>query len=199
MREGTMATLRAVAGLPHRHPFAIAGVCLGILVAIVLGAGINNVQERIDVVHTETTKLVQAANVCTQKSLSSPRLSRECADRLRTALLNCRRYPGCRQALLAVYGAPVRPQSQPVGAQGEQVNTAASPNEVHKGGGSRSPGHSHPGQKPGGAKPPPPAPSSPPEPETPEQPGHSGKGRSGENGVDACVELAVSACVKVTP
>lgn len=208
MQEGVRATLHATAGLPRRHPFAISGAALG-LALILLFAGLFDVSNRVDVIHKDTTKLVHAANVCGNRSLSHPRRSRECANRLRNALLNCRRYSSCRSALLRTGEIASRHRKTVPG----RSEVRASPTPSLEGGGSQQPVRTHAGQKPSPApvgghahpKESSPAPSEPkgtveslPSAPSPTPlPGNSGGGASSEHGVKQCVDVAVSACVKL--
>lgn len=136
MHQGTKATLHAAATFPKRHPFLISGVCIALLF-IFLGAGIVDVKEQVKVINQQTRTLTSEASVCNKRSLHSARLSSECAERLRLALMNCRLQERCRQAWLKV---KVPPPAHREGVSAE-------------GGGSQSPGVSHPGQQPGGGRP----------------------------------------------
>lgn len=77
------------------------------------------------------------------------------------------------------------------------------PSTAHQQPGPRNGGHADAPKAPKKRQPPPPAPApvsppppAPPAPTPPPEPGNSGNGASAEHGLDVCVELAASACVK---
>jgi hypothetical protein len=179
----------------------IAGIMLlgagGILLTLL---NQESTQHQVDVLKPQVTKIVRAANTCDANALTHKRASRDCATQMRIALVVCRRHPKCQAAFLATLQLPPR---------------------VSRGGGAQNP--SNPGQQPGPGpepghsghvhhaaqpkKPPKkhlpksvptlPAPAPPELPATPPAPGNSGNTPGGEHGVKACVDVAVSACVKV--
>jgi hypothetical protein len=165
----------------------------------------ESTQHQVDVLKPQVTKIVRAGNICDPASLTDHKRSKDCATLLRIALINCRRHPGCRVAFLATLRPPLRPSR---GGGTQNPSPAGQP----PGPGSH-PGHSgHTPPQPPAEKPPKeqlpppapppapaPAPPAPPEPPVSSSPGNSGNTPGAGKGVKACVEIAVSACVKVGP
>ncbi len=117
-REGPREVLVAVADLPHRHPFAIGGALVGLVVAYLFAAQIST-QNQVDVLRPQVTEIVRAASACSGDTLNDRRASNACSARLRVALLNCRQHPSCRAAFLANLRPPTKgtPQIRRSGLQ----------------------------------------------------------------------------------
>lgn len=185
-KHGPKALYVSLADFPHRHPLAISGFAGGLALVLVLFApgGLVEQHEQINVQRTEITKI---ANLCGKKSLRpGANDSRVCAQRLRIALLNCRRYAACLNALAStsafvpsfpkgvVAGSGSIPSGQPGGRapppSSEQPVAGHTEHHSQGGGGKPSPSPSQP-------------PTSTPQPPPEEAPGHSGEapGHTGEN------------------
>lgn len=214
MSKGARATLHSAARLPRRHPFAIAGGAMA-LALILLGAGLLDTRDQINIQRNKITKVIQSASVCNEESLKRKKRSAECAERLRIALVNCRFHPTCQRAWTEV---ALKPPSE----HQKQANPPSTGEGiVAQGGDSQPPGH-EPGQQPGGGSPPNktpgknppkkapqpqpgpsapvPAPSPAPEPEPePSKPGNGNGGESSQGkglGVELCVSNPLlPACV----
>lgn len=153
----------------------------------------NHFQEQVDVLRPQVTRIVRRVNACTKTALTQPARSRECARQLKIAFKSCSMYPACRAAVLS---AVLSPASPPKGVVHQNPSHA---------GQQPKPG-SHPGSRHSSSQPPPsatePAPASVPSTPAPVPsplPGNSGSAPAPDMGVKACVELAVSACVKAAP
>ena len=182
---------------PVEQWIAERSIRIFIAVAVVMVAGAlftlklvveqSEVQKQVDVLRPQVTRIVHAASVCNARALERKGASEACAGRLRIALVNCRSHPSCRTALLAALHPPVVPKGVAPSNPSTTGSQPAPPaGGAHKGGtgkGTKRPPKSS--QPPAQAEPaPPPADTTP--------------GNSPENGhgVKACVDLAVSACVK---
>lgn len=184
-------------------------------VLIVIGAGAvfwnyqkqGATQRQVDVLKPQVTQIVKAAATCDAKSLHDRGQSKICAERIRIGLLNCRRVPVCRAALLAAIAGPppARLDAHP-----------ALPNRPpsSSGGGDAFQPSSHGHQPPGPAQGPSPSPSPSPAPapvpapspsRVPESPGNGAQGSPGGGsssgpGVEVCaLERCVGAEVDLNP
>lgn len=70
----------------------------------------NKAASEVTLLKPQVTRVVRAASVCSLDAARRSQESRECAMRMRIALINCRRYSRCRAALLSAitYQLPVR-------------------------------------------------------------------------------------------
>jgi hypothetical protein len=121
---------------------------------IVLGAGAvlwvfqrqGDTQRQVDVLKPQVTKIVRAAKVCSLDAARKSQESRDCALRLRVALVNCRQYPRCRAALLAILTYP--PPARSTSTTSPSSTTATTTAPAEKGGATQQPsdnGHQQPG------------------------------------------------------
>ncbi|HXR30816.1 MAG TPA: hypothetical protein VN752_06715 [Solirubrobacterales bacterium] len=75
------------------------------VVKIFLASG--ETAREVDVLKPQVTKVIRAASVCSLDATRRSQESRECAMRMRIALINCRRYSRCRAALLSAITYPL--------------------------------------------------------------------------------------------
>lgn len=188
-------------------------VALAVLIALGAGAVFYTyskqgaTQRQVDVLQPQVTQIVKAAATCDEKSLHHRGQSKLCAERIRIGLLNCRRVPSCRAALLAAIAGPPphRIDAQPAlptkGSSSSGGGDAFQPSNH---------GHQHPGPAPGPSPSPSPspapAPSPAPSPSPPaESPGNGAQGSPGGGsssgaGVEVCaLERCVGAEVDLNP
>lgn len=93
-----------------------APIFVTIAVLIVIGAGVtfwiwhaqDDTQDQVNVLRPQVTRINKA--VCDRRSLEREDRAAACAQRIRIGLINCRRAPRCRAALLAAitYPSPAR-------------------------------------------------------------------------------------------
>jgi len=87
-------------------------VCLALLIVLAAIAVFYTFQQageakrQVDVLRPQVTRVVKGAVVCSLDASRGSQESRRCALRLRVALVNCRRYPRCREALLLAIASP---------------------------------------------------------------------------------------------
>ncbi len=145
-------------------------------------------QSQVDALRPQVTRTIHAASVCNARALEREDASRACAGRLRIALVNCRSHPSCRAAFLATLNAPAAVRRGVVPSNPSTTGSQPAPPQggAHKGEtGKRTKRPSKTSQ--------PPRPDEPPSPSADTAPGNSPENG---HGIKACVNLAVSACVK---
>jgi hypothetical protein len=166
----------------HSAPIFVTLALLIVLAAIAVfytfqQAG--DAKRQIDVLRPQVTRVINNAVVCSLDAPRGSQESRKCAMRLRVALINCRQFPLCREALLLA--------SKPPPPRIDAPPALPSKGSSSEGGDAFQPPSNNGHQPPGPATGPPPSPAPSPLP----APGQSEKAPSGA-GVEVC---ALSKCV----
>lgn len=145
-KKGPKAFANSALDFPHRRPFLISGIAgsLAIVLLIFAPGGLQSQGDQIDVTKNEVT---QIKALCGPAALrDSPRAAARCAERMRAALLNCRRTPACLRALEG-RGVVTTDRPERSDEQGVVVGSGSNPSG-QAGGGKPPPSDSEPGQGP---------------------------------------------------
>lgn len=186
--------------------FAVVAILmvLGTYFGLRLLGAQERVQRDVNVLKPQVTRVSRA--ICDEQSLNHKGRAARCAARIRVGLVNCRRVERCRAALLAALTYP--PPTATLGGGGAQNPSPAGqqPEPGHTPGGQGKRDHGKHHRPPHGSPAPAPEPAQPPaaaapapeaQPSSPPAPGNSGETPAAEKsqGVHACVETTVSACL----